>query len=426
MTKPERGAREALTSVEDARAHILSVCAPLSPERVMLTSLALDARPRRLAAAMASRRALPPFPNSAMDGYGVRAADVEGASDARPVALRIVGASLAGGASAAGIGAGECVAITTGAPIPAGVNAVVMRERCNEPDARHDHTGIIAVKHAARAGEHIRRRGEDIDEGVVVGSVGDVVSPARLNLLLSAGLVAVDVVRRPRVAVLASGDELREVGEGAGDDVIVNSNAWAVAQAAVAAGADVRLQGIARDTLADHVAKIDVDDVDVLVTIGGVSVGSHDFVRPALQQAGATLTLWKIAMRPGKPLAFGHLPRRRRPTLVFGLPGNPVSALVAFTLFVAPALRALQGDPEPLPPTTPLPLLDDIPFTKKAGLAFFARARLVHRDGVAGLVTLDRQGSGQVSGLAAATHLAAFAEDASTVAPGTLVHAVAL
>jgi molybdopterin molybdotransferase len=405
MTKPERGAREALTSVEDARAHILSVCAPLSPERVMLTSLALDARPRRLAAAMASRRALPPFPNSAMDGYGVRAADVEGASDARPVALRIVGASLAGGASAAGIGAGECVAITTGAPIPAGVNAVVMRERCNEPDARHDHTGIIAVKHAARAGEHIRRRGEDIDEGVVVGSVG---------------------VRRPRVAVLASGDELREVGEGAGDDVIVNSNAWAVAQAAVAAGADVRLQGIARDTLADHVAKIDVDDVDVLVTIGGVSVGSHDFVRPALQQAGATLTLWKIAMRPGKPLAFGHLPRRRRPTLVFGLPGNPVSALVAFTLFVAPALRALQGDPEPLPPTTPLPLLDDIPFTKKAGLAFFARARLVHRDGVAGLVTLDRQGSGQVSGLAAATHLAAFAEDASTVAPGTLVHAVAL
>ena len=426
MTSSSKPAKETLTPVEDAREHILTACAPLPSERVMLTGLALDPRPRRLATALSSRRALPPFANSAMDGYGVRAIDVAAASDARPVALRIVGASLAGGAAAAGIDAGECIAITTGAPIPAGVDAVVMRERCDEPGARHAHDGTVFVRHAAKPGEHIRARGEDIDRGAVVGVPGDAVTPARLNLLLSAGHVGVDVVRRPRVAVLASGDELRDVGDGAGDDVIVNSNAWAVAQAAVAAGADVRLLGIAADTLDDHVAKLDVDDVDVLVTIGGVSVGSHDFVRPALEQAGAALTLWKIAMRPGKPLAFGHLPRRRRPTIVFGLPGNPVSSMVAFALFVAPALRALQGDPQPRPSTTTLPLFDDAPFSKKPGLAFFARARLAQKGGVTGLVTLDRQGSGQVSGLAAATHLAHFAADAKDVAPGTLVDSFAL
>jgi molybdopterin molybdotransferase len=415
--------REVLTSVDEARAQILAACAPLSSERVALTELAHDARPRRLAATLSSRRALPPFHNSAMDGFGVRAADVAAASDAQPVALRVVGASLAGGAVAPSPGPGEAVAITTGAPLPAGVDAVVMRERCDE---RARGEGLVHVLHAARVGEHIRRRGEDVDEGAVVGRASDVVTPARLNLLLSAGHVAVDVVRRPTVAVLASGDELREVGDGIGDDVIVNSNAWAIAAAATQAGAHVRLLGIARDTLDDHVARMDIDDVDVLLTIGGVSMGSHDFVRPALTQLGATLSLWKIAMRPGKPLAFGALPRRRRPVLFFGLPGNPVSSLVTFALFVAPALRALQGDPAPVPTPQRLPLLDDVAFAKKRGLAFFARATSAVSDGVAGVRTLDRQGSGQVSGLADATHLACFAADAERIEPGSLVDVIAL
>ncbi|MBM4281833.1 MAG: molybdopterin molybdotransferase MoeA [Deltaproteobacteria bacterium] len=417
-------AKEILTPVEEARAHILAACAPLTVfERAMCTSLALEPRPRRLATRLVSRRALPPYANSAMDGYGVRAVDVAAASDEHPVSLRLVGQSLAGGAATTGIGPGEAVAITTGAAIPAGVDAVVMRERCDEQAVPQ---GVVGVRHAAPAGEHIRPRGEDIDEGTVVGEPGDVVTPARLNLWLSAGHIGVDVLRRPRVSILASGDELREVGDGSGDDVIVNSNAWAVAAAAVAAGADVRLLGIARDTLADHVHMLDVDGADVLVTIGGVSVGSHDFMRPALEALGAELSLWKIAMRPGKPLAFGKLPCRRRPTLVFGLPGNPVSTMVAFALFVAPALRALQGEVDVAPKTTPLPLFDEQPFVKKAGLAFFARARLAQRDGVTGLVTLDRQGSGQVSGLAAATHLACLPAAATTVAPGTLVDALAL
>jgi molybdopterin molybdotransferase len=424
MTSSSKPAHDQLTPVEAARAHILAACKPLSAsERVMLTTLALDPRPRRLATTLCSRRALPPYANSAMDGYGVRAADVAAASDAAPVVLKLVGASRAGMTTTAQIGAGEAVAITTGAAIPAGVDAVVMRERCDESRTNDGHVG---VRHAPRPGEHIRPRGEDIDGGVVVGNVGDVITPARLNLLLSAGYVGVDVVRRPRVGVLASGDELRDVGDGIGDDVIVNSNAWSIAAAATTLGADARMLGIAADTLQDHVDKLDVDDVDVLITIGGVSVGSHDFMRPALEKLGAEMTLWKIAMRPGKPLAFGTLRRGRRTTLVFGLPGNPVSALVTFTLFVAPALRALQGLADVGPVIERHQLLDDVPFTQKFPHAFFARAALVQRDGEEGVVTLDRQGSGQISGLAAATHLVWFNGADGPVGPRTLVDTIRL
>ena len=423
-SSPSKPAHEQLTSVQDARAHILAACASLSAsERVMLTTLALEPRPRRLATTLYSRRALPPYANSAMDGYGVRAVDVAGASEATPVVLKLVGSSRAGVAVTTEIGAGEAVSITTGAPVPAGVDAVVMRERCDESRTS---AGTVGVQHAPRVGEHIRPRGEDIDCGVVVGDVGDVVTPARLNLLLSAGHIGVDVRRRPRVGVLASGDELREVGDGTGDDVIVNSNAWSIAAAATAVGADARLLGIAADTLEDHVDKLDVDDVDVLITIGGVSVGTHDFMRPALQQLGAELTLWKIAMRPGKPLAFGKLQRGRRTTLVFGLPGNPVSALVTFTLFVAPALRALQGIVDVGPVIERHRLLDEQPFTTKFPHALFARAALVQREGGEGVVTLDRQGSGQISGLAAATHLVHIDGSIGAVAPGSFVDTIRL
>ncbi len=408
-----------LLDVDDARARMLAAAHPLSLERVALTDLALDPRPRALATVVHSRRALPPFTNSAMDGYGVRSADVVAVG----TQLRIVAQSLAGHGSSTPIGAGEAVAITTGAPIPAGVDAVVMREQCRAGEAAE---GKVVIDHIPLVGEHVRPRGEDVASGAVVGRVGDVVTPARLNLLLSAGHTSVEVVRRPIVAVLASGDELREIGEadGSDDNVIVNSNAWAIAAAARAGGAEVRMLGIAKDTLADHVARMDVDDVDVLVTIGGVSVGSHDFVRPALVQLGATLHVWQIAMRPGKPLAFGSLSpqHRRRPVLVLGLPGNPVSALVTFTLFGLPLLHALAGRQDVLPTTTTAILDDDQPFLKKRGLRFFARARLT----AGRLRLLERQGSGQMSGLADANALACLPKDAERIEPGAVVDVIPL
>lgn len=415
--------KEPLIDVDDARARILDLATPLPSERLPLTTLALAPTTRTLASTSTSLRALPPFSNSAMDGYGVRAEDVA-APGAR---LRVSSTSLAGHGSTTPIGPGEAVAITTGAPVPPGVDAVVMREFCDESSA-----GVVVVNGAVAVGDHIRVRGDDVGEGGVVGRAGDLLTPGRLNLLLSAGHVSADVHRQPTVGVLASGDELREIGEGGfsgqrGDDVIVNSNQWAIAMAAQRAGAQVRLLGIAKDTLEDHVERIDVDDLDVLVTIGGVSMGSHDFVRPALEQLGATLHLWKVAMRPGKPLAFGTLPReagrrRRRPVLVLGLPGNPVSALVTFTLFGVPLLKKLQGQTQTAPPTTTATLADDQPFKKKPGLAFFARA--IVADGKA--KTLERQGSGQISALAAANALVAFAKDAAVVEAGSVVDVIGI
>lgn len=415
---------EPLLDVDDARARILALAAPLAAERVPLTSL-VGAPPRVLAEGLTSKRALPPFSNSAMDGYAVRSVDVAAATKAHGTQLRIVAESRAGQGTARALGAGEAIAITTGAPIPAGVDAVVMRELCDESGVKD---GVVVVHAAAAAGENVRVRGEDVDVGGVVGHVGDVVTPARLNLLLSAGHTNVSVVRRPTVGILASGDELEEIGDGgfgrerSGDDVIVNSNAWAIAMAASRAGADVRLLGIAKDTLDDHKAKMDVDDVDVLITIGGVSMGAHDHVRPALLALGATLHLWKVAMRPGKPLAFGTLPRRRRPVLVLGLPGNPVSSLVTFTLFGVPLLLRLAGRHTELP-TTKAVLRDAVPFKKKRGLTFFSRAIV---DDKGGVTTLERQGSGQISGLAAANALAVFAKDVEVVDVGAVVDVIRL
>jgi molybdopterin molybdotransferase len=239
----------------------------------------------------------------------------------------------------------------------------------------------------------------------------------------------VDVVRLPTVAILASGDELRDVGSPYTDAHVINSNAWAIAAACRRLGCSVRMLGIAADTLADHVDKMAVDDVDVLITIGGVSMGSHDFVRPALEALGASLSVWKLAMRPGKPLAFATLPRARRPVLVFGLPGNPVSSLVTFEVFVQPALRVLAGASrgEVDGPRERGVLVDAAPFTKKRGLAFFARAKHHRRaDGVVEVQTVNRQGSGQVSGLADASALVCFGVDDEVVNPGSTVEFIAL
>jgi len=413
-----------LLPVDVASARILAACVPLGSTRKALTDVANDAVPGFLAERLDSLRALPPFSNSAMDGYAVAAID------AVPATLKLVGQSLAGHGSDVVIGAGEAIAITTGAPIPAGTFAVVMREQCDESRRAE---GLVTVQHQPRPGEHIRQRGEDVDTGAIVGAVGDPLTPARLNLLWSAGHTQALVARRPTVAIMASGDELKEVGAPLSDDDIVNSNAWAIAAACRRLGCVVRLLGIATDTLADHVRLMEqgiADDVDVLLTIGGVSVGSHDFVRPALEALNATLSLWRLAMRPGKPLAFGQLPRpatgpatTSAPAVhFFGLPGNPVSAMVTFRLFVQPALLRLAGAPATTAAATRVAVLaDDVAFTKKRGLAFFARA-VVDREGNALVVrTVDRQGSGQISGLAEANALCCFPADAERIDPGSAV-----
>ncbi len=408
-----------MLSIDEARETILSVVQATGRETLSVA----DAAGRVLAETLLAKRNLPPCDNSAMDGYGLRAQDAAGASDERPVALELVGAQLAGGADVGAVPAGKAVRIMTGATIPAGIDAVVMRENTDESRVNDDATGSVAVRSAPRAGENIRRRGEDTAAGEVVGALGDVITPGRLNLLASAGHALVAVHRRPRVGILSSGDELRELGEPLAETDIVNSNAHAIAAAVREAGGVPELLGIARDSLPDHRDKIDAArSADVLITIGGVSVGTHDFVRPALEALGVTLDLWKVAMRPGKPLAFG----RRDHQLVFGLPGNPVSSQVSFELFVRPALLRLQGRPDVVKRALKARVVS-AGMRKKPGFTVFARARVSLGDDAQLVLELDgKQGSGQVSGLARANALCVLPAEGEGVATGELASVLLL
>lgn len=404
--------------VEEARRIILERVTPLGAETVFLG----DAASRVLAEPLVSLRNLPPSDNSAMDGYGVRADDVKGASPDRPVRLPLVGAQLAGGPSVAEVPPGRAVRIMTGAPIPPGVDAVVMRELCDESEVTAEGGGTVAIQRAVPVGEAIRKKGEDVAAGGEVGRPGLVLEPGRINLLASAGHATVRVHRRPRVALLASGDELKELGQPFGDDDILNSNVHALAAAVAQAGAEPHLVGIARDTLDDHRRHIEAAAfADVLLTIGGVSMGTHDFVRPALEALGVTLDFWKVAMRPGKPLAFG----RRDGQVIFGLPGNPVSSLVGFELFVRPALLKMMGQ-ERVVRRSVKALLVGGGMKKKKGVAFYARARAVLTDEGFTVALEEKQGSGQISGLAWANALCVVAPDVEEVKEGDRVDVLLL
>lgn len=433
-------------SVDAARSLILDRISPVDVEDIAL----VDAGGRVLGADRKAMRPIPAFDNSAMDGVGVRTADVTGASRASPVALRVVGEALPGAvppfasatndASAThdarehtnarehtGLREGECVRIMTGAPVPPGVDAVVMREVTDESRVAE---GIIAVLEPAPLGQHVRRRGEDVQEGELIVRAGDVVTPARMNAALCAGIVRLMVHRRPVVAILASGDELREIGAGDEPGTIPNSNAHAIAAVARAAGCDVRLLGIASDSLDDHVDKMRAGlDADALVTIGGVSMGTHDFVRPALEKLGGTLEMWRVAMRPGKPIAFGRIARADRISLpIFGLPGNPVSAHVAGELFLRPALEKLGGARALVRPLWSAVLVGEsgTPFTKKSGLEHWARGEASLVDGRLHVRVLDKQGSHHIAALARANALVRFAIDVERVDAGALVEVLLL
>jgi molybdopterin molybdotransferase len=414
-------------SVDEARAHILSALTPLGDELVLLPA----ASGRILAEPLRARRDLPAFDNSAMDGIGVRVDDVRAASDG-PVRLRLLGSALPGQPTPLEEGRplppGHAVRIMTGAPVPEGVEAVVMREHTDESRVTE---GFIAVLAGAAPGQHIRRRGEDVAVDDIVGAAGDALTPARLNLLLSAGHVTARVQRRPIVAVVASGDELKEVGLPLAATDVVNSNAHAVAAAARELGCDVHLLGIARDTLEDHVRHMqDGRFADVLVTIGGVSMGTHDFVRPALAHLGATLEMWRVAMRPGKPIAFGRTAgdasAGRASQVIFGLPGNPVSSLVSFELFVRPALLKMMGVRATTRPLWRATLVDG-GFKKKPGLEHWARGEA--RLSAAGALEVrlsDQQGSHQISAMARGNALVKFAPAVESVAAGAAVELMLL
>lgn len=292
-----------------------------------------QAHGRWLAEDVAAARTQPPFPASAMDGYALRAADaVPGAT------LRIVGQSAAGGRFEGSVGRGEAARIFTGAPVPDGADAVLMQEYVERLD------GAIRVTEGVVPGASIRPAGQDFREGDICLRAGQRLNAISLALLASAGPGTVGVAGKPRVALLATGDELVPPGETPGPDQIVSSNNVMVSAMIAEAGGQPIDLGIAPDQLDVICGRIEeaaAQRADVLVTLGGASVGDHDLVRAAMDRMGFTLDLWRIAMRPGKPLIVGE----GRGMRLIGLPGNPVSAAVCAMIFLQPLLRAMQGDP---------------------------------------------------------------------------------
>jgi molybdopterin molybdotransferase len=347
-------------------------------------------------------RVLPPWDNSAMDGFALHVEDTTQASDLSPTRLRIVDEVACGDASETlkELKSGEAVRIMTGAPVPPGANGVVIKEKVSLPQDASEPEICVNAPVALHA--NIRFAGEDVGEGMVVAPTGSVVTPALLSLLASAGYTHVEVHEAPVVAILASGSELVPLGQAPAPHQIVNSNAYAVAAALREAGAHVRLLGIAQDTLQAHAELLgSAPDADMVVSIGGVSMGEKDWVRPALKAIGAQQIFWKVAMRPGKPLVFA----RRGEQLFVGLPGNPVSALVGAELFLKPMVRQFVGQSDIFPAPLFATLKNTAPLKKRADFCTFFRAQVTSEKEGLNVTALTKQSSGQISGLAQANAL---------------------
>ena len=336
-----------MIAVEEALKRVLaSAETPLEEEKVALSS----AYGRVLARDLKSLRTQPPFANSAMDGYALRAADT-----APPATLTVVGESAAGRAFEGAVGQGQAVRIFTGAPIPAGADTVVIQEDVRREDGR------ILLSAAAPAGDNLRQAGMDFRQGEALIAAGRRLTPRDVALAAAANHTALGVRRRARVAILATGDELVAPGGSPGSSQIIASNNFAVAGVVEACGGVAIDLGIAVDeigALKAAVGRAQEAGADVLVTLGGASVGDHDLVQQALVSSGMELGFWRIAMRPGKPLMHGRIGAMQ----VLGLPGNPTSSMVCAILFLRPLLRALHGERDPgADPGQPARLAVDVP-----------------------------------------------------------------
>jgi molybdopterin molybdotransferase len=395
----------ALLDVAVARERILSLVGPLPPERVPVS----DALGRGLGQDVLAVRTLPPWNNSAVDGYAVHAASLGPGT----VQLRVRETVHAGEEPtfALGGGSGDCVRVMTGAPVPQGTDAVVMQEDVTvlAPD-------LVQLDVRKGSAGFVRKAGEDATKGALLLPRGTALGISEGALLWAQGLMDVLVPRAPRVGILSTGDELVELGGSIPADRLVDTNGPAL-EAAVrrAGGIPVRL-GIAQDTLRSVLEKLEAAQaLDVVLTSAGVSVGERDFVRPALEALGARMSFWRVAVKPGKPLAAGMLGE----TLVLGLPGNPTSSLVSFELFVRPALRRLVGRTDTGPARVAGRLAGEL--KKPAGLTHYVRAACTFREGALWAEPLKTQTSGALRSAALATHLLEIPKDTTFLPAGALV-----
>ncbi len=373
-----------MISVEDALARILAAVPTLKAEDVPLE----NALGRVLADDLTARRTQPPFDASAMDGYAVRAEDV---SDI-PAILTVIGEAPAGSRFDGVAGPGEAVRIFTGGPVPKGADTIIIQENVTADGNR------ITINESAGKGRHIRPAGQDFQKGDTVLNAGRLLSPREIGLAAAANAAILPVTRRPKIAILATGDELAKPGDLAGPNQIINSNTYALAALIRTRGGEAIDLGIARDNEPSIRAQIgQAKGADMLITIGGASVGVRDLVKGVLESEGMKLDFWKIAMQPGKPLIFGTMAEMP----VIGLPGNPVSAYVCAALFLIPAIDRFLGRTPP--GLIPFPARLGCPLPANGSRQLYLRGKIGHDfDGALTAYPYDRQDSSLMTVLAEA------------------------
>jgi molybdopterin molybdotransferase len=400
-------------SVEQARAFIRSQLTPVGTrERVALRS----ALGRVLASDVIAPFNVPAHDNSAMDGYALRHADLAGSGETR---LRVIGTALAGKVFAGAVGAGECVRIMTGALPPAGCDTVVIQEVVELDGDR------LIVPAGQRAGQNIRRAGEDLAVGKPALAAGRLIRPAELGLMASLGCAEVSVYRRLRVAFFSTGDELCSIGTPLAGGEVYDSNRYTIFGMLTRLGCEILDLGVVRDDPATLEAAFRdaAAAADVVITSGGVSVGEADFVKPLMAQLGEVL-FWKIAMKPGRPMAFGRLGSRGggdgHAAWLFGLPGNPVAVMAAFYQFVRDALQLLMGA-DPVRGVPLLPAVSSVAMKKAPGRTEFQRGILGHADGLWSVRPAGAQGSGVLRSMSDANCFIVLEHERGSVAVGDTV-----
>ncbi|MGI8696564.1 MAG: molybdotransferase-like divisome protein Glp [Mycobacteriales bacterium] len=403
-----------MRSVDEHLAQILGRIRTPDPIELPL----LDAQGLLCAEEVTARAPLPGFDNSAMDGYAVLASDAVDAGDDGPAMLPVVGDVQAGSRSPQGILRGQAVRIMTGAPMPAGADAVVPVEWTDGGLAR------VLIRRPVRPGQNVRRAGEDMRAGEVAVSAGTPIGPAQVGLLAAVGRERVLVRPRPRVVVVSTGSELVDVGRRPGPGELIDSNSYALAAAARDAGAEVYRAGIVPDDKARllEVLEGQLLRADLLITSGGVSAGAFDVVKEALAELG-TVSFDRIAMQPGKPQGFGTLGRTQTP--FFGLPGNPVSSLVSFEIFVRPAIRLMLGKRRLHRRTVRATLRSDV--DSPAGKRQYRRGLLSRdRDGLHSVTPVGGTGSHLLASMSRSNCLIVLGEDVTSVTAGSTVSVLPL
>lgn len=391
-----------MITVKNALERVLESVSPLGIERLDV----LNAQGKILGEDICSPRNIPPKDNSAMDGYALRAEDTRGASRENPVVLRVIEDIPAGYLARKSVGRGEASRIMTGAFLPEGSDSIL---RVEDTEKDGDRVKIFVE---VSKGQDVRFCGEDVKEGEKVLTKGTLIRPAEIGMLASLGRSIVSVRQSPLVAVLSTGDELVDIDGDVSQGKIVSSNSYSLAAQIAECGASVLQVGIAKDTREDLREKFEACmRADIVISSGGVSVGDYDFVKDVISSLGA-IDFWRVAMRPGRPLAFGKLGSK----FLFGLPGNPVSAMVSFEQFVRPAILKMAGHRNIFRGTIRAALQQTI--KKNAGLTYFLRGIISEENGRCTVRTTGEQGSGILKSMVLANCLIILPEEISVAKEG--------